>query len=133
MNPEIFNLEKPFEPNRTLLNQEFNSQNNTEIRTWFFNNFRNQAINIKNEYYNYLNQIGENIFFFDWLENQFLPSKEISVIDKLTTWKLSNDQIIQSIHQLLRKIKINLLQKEFTVNPFKRITENDNQQTHKII
>ena len=54
MNQEIFTLEKLFEPNRTLLNQEFNSQNNVEIRTWFFNNFRNQAINIKNEYYNYL-------------------------------------------------------------------------------
>ena len=133
MNPEIFTLEKQFEPNRILLNKEFNSQDNEEIRTWFFNNFTNHAIDIKNEYYNYLNQLGENIYFFNWLENYFLPSKEISVIDKITTWKLSNDQIIQSIHPPLRKIKINLLQNEFTPSHFKGITENDNQQTQKII
>ena len=85
MNLELFVLEKPFEPNKILLNEEFNSKKNTKIRTWFFKNFKTQAIDIKNEYYNYLHQIEENMFFFDWLENHFLPPKEISVIDKIST------------------------------------------------
>ena len=73
------------------------------------------------------------MFFFDWLENYFLPPKEISVIDKIFIWKLSNDQIIEATHHPLRKIKINLLQNGFTVSPFKVITKADNQQTRKLI
>ena len=79
--PEFNIIEKPFEINKVVLNDEFNSPKNQDLKIWYFNNFSNYAKNIKDEYFQFMNDNGFQLYFFEWFEEYYLKPKQIHVID----------------------------------------------------
>ncbi|KAH9679044.1 hypothetical protein KPL71_025947 [Citrus sinensis] len=109
-------IEKHFELNKTLLHNDFYSENNEEKRLWFFEHFLNQRKEIQQIYYEFVSLHQVHILFFDWFEiyssdnNISYPFKEsspITIRKKVPEWKLSDsDRTIESEHPPLRSLTV---------------------------
>ena len=84
---------------KTLLHNDFYSNENEEKRLWFFKHFLNQRKEIQQIYYEFVNLHRIHILFFDWFEiyssenNISYPFKEsspITIRKKIPEWKLTD-------------------------------------------
>ncbi|KAH9682156.1 hypothetical protein KPL71_027242 [Citrus sinensis] len=109
-------IEKQFELDKTLLHNDFYSENNKGKRLWFFEHFLKQRKEIQQTYYEFVNLHQVHILFFDWFEiyssenNISYPFKEsnpITIRKKTTEWKLhDSSRIVESEHPPLRSITV---------------------------
>ncbi|KAH9696770.1 hypothetical protein KPL71_023321 [Citrus sinensis] len=109
-------IEKQFDLDKTLLHNDFYSENNKEKRLWFFEHFLKQRKEIQQTYYEFVNLHQVHILFFDWFEiyssenNISYPFKEsnpITIRKKTTEWKLhDSSRIVESEHPPLRSITV---------------------------
>ncbi|KAH9777931.1 hypothetical protein KPL71_007185 [Citrus sinensis] len=109
-------IEKHFDLDKTLLHNDFYSDNNKEKRLWFFEHFLNQRKEIQQIYYEFVNLHQVHILFFDWFEiyssennisYHFKESNPITVRKKIPEWKLlDSDRTMESEHPPLRSIAI---------------------------
>ncbi|KAH9776545.1 hypothetical protein KPL71_006740 [Citrus sinensis] len=130
-------IEKVFELDKTLLQNDFYSDNNKEKRLWFFGHFLNQRKEIQETYYEFVNSHKIHILFFYWFEiyssnnNISYPFKEsnhITVRKKTPEWNLSDsNRTIESEHPPLRSLTINHREPsvEIRVSPYKISKPND--------
>ena len=91
--------------NKVILNDEFNSLENQNIRIWYFNNFSSYTKNIKDEYFQFMNDNGYQLYFFEWFEEYYLKPKQVHVIDNCFKWQLSEGQVIESNHPPLSSLR----------------------------
>ncbi|KAH9726246.1 hypothetical protein KPL70_008189 [Citrus sinensis] len=130
-------IEKQFELDKTLLHNDFYSDNNKEKRLWFFEHFLNQRKEIQQTYYEFVNLHKVHILFFDWFEiyssnnNISYPFKEsnpITIRKKTTEWKLSDsNRTVDSEHPPLRSVTVDHGEPpiEIRASPYKILKPND--------
>ncbi|KAH9679745.1 hypothetical protein KPL71_026254 [Citrus sinensis] len=130
-------IEKHFELDKTILHNDFYSDDNKEKRIWFFKHFLNQRKEIQQTYYEFVNLHQVHILFFDWFEiyssqnNISYPFKEsnpITIRNKTTEWKLfDSNRTVNSEHPPLRSVVIDHGEPpvEIRASPYKIPKPND--------
>ncbi|KAH9791249.1 hypothetical protein KPL71_003680 [Citrus sinensis] len=130
-------IEKHFELDKTILHNDFYSEDNKEKRLWFFKHFLNQRKEIQQTYYEFVNIHQVHILFFDWFEiyssqnNISYPFKEsnpITIRKKTTEWKLlDSNRTVDSEHPPLRSVSIDHGEPpvEIRASPYKIPKPND--------
>ena len=131
--PEFNIIEKPFEINKVVLNDEFNSPKNQDLKLWYFNNFSNHAKNIKEEYFQFMKDNGFQLYFFEWFEEYYLKPKQIHVIDNCFKWQLTEGQVIESNHPPLASLRQIHKNKDIKMTPFKISNEEEGTGFKKVI
>ncbi|KAH9679454.1 hypothetical protein KPL71_026141 [Citrus sinensis] len=109
-------IEKHFDLDKTILHNDFYSDDNKEKRLWFFKHFLNQRKEIQQTYYEFVNFHQVHILFFDWFEiysshndisYPFKESNPITTRKKTTEWKLfDSNRTVDSEHPPLRSVII---------------------------
>ncbi|KAH9792264.1 hypothetical protein KPL71_004051 [Citrus sinensis] len=109
-------IEKHFELDKTMLHNDFYSDDNKEKGLWFFKHFLNQRKEIQQTYYEFVNFHQVHILFFDWFEiyssqnNISYPFKEsnpITTRKKTAEWKLfDSNRTVDFEHPPLRSVII---------------------------
>ncbi|KAH9680236.1 hypothetical protein KPL71_026479 [Citrus sinensis] len=132
-------IEKHFELDKTLLHNDFYSNENEKKRLWFFKHFLNQRKEIQQIYYEFVNLHQIHILFFDWFEiyssenNISYPFKEsspITIRKKIPEWKLTDsNKTIESEHPPFRSITIDHGEPpiEIRASPYKIPRPNDSE------
>uniref|UniRef100_A0A151UDA2 DUF7588 domain-containing protein n=1 Tax=Cajanus cajan TaxID=3821 RepID=A0A151UDA2_CAJCA len=117
------NVIKKYEIDKNLLKQEFLAEQNQEKRKWFFETFSQEELkNYREKYYDYLEELQENIPYFKWFEENCLPNLEINVLKNATKiWKTKSGEKISEIPPLEEVKFPNIENKEVIASPFKMI------------
>ena len=127
---------------KLYLKSDYYNEINKEKREWYINNFREIIrIKLREQWYQYMNQLHINIPFFIWLSSICkdkginYPFQEIDMNTYITkTWKTLNNQNIISVHLPLETIAFNHENTSVIATPFKSIINdtNDNQPSTKL-
>ena len=127
---------------KLYLKSDYYNEINKDKREWYINNFREIIrIKLREQWYQYMNQLQINIPFFIWLSSICkdkginYPFQEIDMNTYVTkTWKTLNNQNIISVHPPLETIAFNHENTSVIATPFKSIINdtNDNQPSTKL-
>nr|KYP51359.1 hypothetical protein KK1_026790 [Cajanus cajan] len=117
------NVIKKFEINKDMIKQEFLAKENQDKRKWFFETFSQQELkNFRESYYKYLEEIQENIPYFNWFEENCLKTLSINVLKHAEKiWKTKSGERISEIPPLEEVRFPNIENKEVIASPFKMI------------
>lgn len=92
-----------FEPNRERCSKEFRSPKHEKFRLWYFKNHnKEQLMENKESYYDYLKCIGYEISFVQWYN---LVKTKLNVSKENRTWDTINGKTITDKHPPLGGIK----------------------------
>nr|KYP65886.1 hypothetical protein KK1_012162 [Cajanus cajan] len=130
--------QEPFQIDKYWINQDFKANYNKDLREWYFSNFtQEETINLRNNYYSFIEENEINFYFFDWLENHCKENNIIKSINPLTrnnkTWKTTNNEIIISEYPPMTTIKIKIDNEEVEASPYKTINESEKEVSKKDI
>ena len=74
-----------FKIDKEWINEDFRADYNKSLRDWYFTNFtQEETINLRNNYYSYMEKNEINIYFFDWLKQYCEDNKITKSINPLT-------------------------------------------------
>ncbi|RDX69481.1 hypothetical protein CR513_51399, partial [Mucuna pruriens] len=108
--------------------KDFEAEYNKEIREWFFKTFsKEQTEEYRKIFYEYLEEIEINIYFFDWFSQYCEKNKidypfkkqikTLGIIDN--NWKTIDNEVIRSEYPPQQTITIEFARMEIEASPFK--------------
>jgi hypothetical protein len=132
-------ITREYEINKEKLRKDFMSPEYEHKRTWFFNTFSLIEQNyIRTEWYNQMNEMRTDIYFFHWFEHNYtkIDTREVNTINRAkNSWiKLQTNEIIHEEYPPYESISLTYRGSQLVVSPLKKTSlSDDNKNMDNII
>jgi hypothetical protein len=143
--PQIMVILKDYEQNKNykinkeILRRDFMSPEYDDKREWFFNTFSKYLQNqIRTKWYNHMNELGTDIYFFPWFEQNYakIDINKINTVSRTkNSWiKVQNNEVVHEEYPPYESITLSHRGSQIIASPIKKVSlSDDNKNMENII
>jgi hypothetical protein len=134
-----YELNKNYKMNKGKLRKDFMSPEYDDKREWFFNTFLKYLQNqIRTKWYNHMNELGTDIYFFPWFEQNYakININKINTVSRTkNSWiKVQNNEVVHEEYPPYESITLSHKGSQIIASPIKKVSlSDDNKNMENII
>jgi len=134
-----YELNKNYKINKEKLRKNFMSPEYDDKREWFFNKFSKYLQNqIRTKWYNHMNELGTDIYFFPWFEQNYtkIDINKVNTVSRAkNNWiKVQNNEVVHEEYLPYESIALSHRGSQIIASPIKKVSlSDDNKNMNNII
>ncbi|KAK9989318.1 hypothetical protein SO802_029557 [Lithocarpus litseifolius] len=130
---ELKTLRKEFKPDMKFLGEEFDlGKNKAKREAYKANHTREQKVKVLNAWIEFMKEVQEHIFFFEYFENYYKRHKKACVLTKTDWIKEDTKEVVKSSHPPVAAITFKYRNQDVTATPF-RFPSGEEKIVRKVI